>query len=88
MLVWMAIPVRDLLNRLDESAATLEDLLDRHPGRHLLAEYEATVLERSHADSGHLPDLLARIEQAVFSLCSGGREGTERLSALHDGFGI
>jgi hypothetical protein len=84
----MAIPVRDLLDRLGESAATLEDLLDRHPGRHLLAEYESTVLERSDANSGHLSDLLARIEQTIFSLCSEGREGTERLSALHDGFGI
>jgi hypothetical protein len=88
MLVCMAIPVRDLLDRLDESAAALEDLLDRHPGRHLLAEYEATVLEQSDASPGHLSDLLARIEQATFSLRSEGLKGPERLSALHDGVGI
>jgi hypothetical protein len=88
MLVCMAIPVRDLLDRLDESAATLEDLLDRHPGRHLLAEYETTVLEQSDASSGQLSDLLARIEQAIFSLCPERQKGPERLSALHDGFGI
>jgi hypothetical protein len=88
MLVCMAIPLRDLLDRLDESAATLEDLLDRHPARHLLAEYETTVLEQSDASPGHLSDLLAPIEQAIFSLCSEGTTGRERLSALHNGFGI
>jgi hypothetical protein len=54
----------------------------------LLAEYETTVLEQSDASPGHLSDLLARIEQAIFSLCSEGTTGRERLSALHNGFGI
>jgi hypothetical protein len=88
MLVCMATPVRDLLDQLDERAATLEDLLDRHPGRHLLAEYETTVLEQSDASPGHLSDLLARIEQAILSLCPEGREGRERLSARHAAVGI
>ena len=88
MLVCMAIPVRDLLDRLDESAATLEDLLDRHPGRHLLAEYETTVLEQSDTSPGHLSDLLARIGQAILSLSSEGRKRPERLSALQYGIDL
>jgi hypothetical protein len=35
-----------LLDRIDERPALLERLLDDHPGRHLLAEYETTLLER------------------------------------------
>ena len=60
----------------------------QHPGRHLLAEYETTVLERYDASPGHLSDLLARIERAILSLCTEGRRGPERLSPLHDDVSI
>jgi hypothetical protein len=58
----------DLLDQLDERAATLEGLLDRHPGRHLLAEYEATVLECSVFSPAQAADLLIRLEHVIASL--------------------
>ena len=58
----------DLLHHLDERAATLGRLLDGHPGRHLLAEYEATVLECPAFCPDRGADLLTRIEQAISNL--------------------
>jgi hypothetical protein len=68
MLVYVAVSASDLLGQLDERAASLETLLDRHPGRHLLAEYETTVLECPAFCPAHGVDLLTRIEQAIASL--------------------
>jgi hypothetical protein len=73
----MTVDAEELLDRLDERAVFLEMLLDRHPGRHLLAEYEATLLEpccflpELHCDPellDHAADLLARMEQVISSL--------------------
>ena len=66
MLACMA--ATNLLDQLDERAATLEGLLDRHPGRHLLAEYEATVLECPAFCPARGADLLVRLEQVISSL--------------------
>jgi hypothetical protein len=54
----------DLLDQLDERAVMLESLLDRH----LLAEYETTVLECPAFCPAHAPDLLMRIEQVISGL--------------------
>jgi hypothetical protein len=61
----MAASAGDLLDQLDERAVALESLLDRHPGRHLLAEYETTVLECPGFCPAHAADLLKRIEQMI-----------------------
>ena len=73
----MTMGAEELLDRLDQRAALLEALLDRHPGRHLLAEYEAALLEpccflpKLHSDAellDHASNLLARMEQVISSL--------------------
>jgi hypothetical protein len=64
----MVASVGDLLDQLDERAVALESLLDRHPGRHLLAEYETTVLECPGFCPAHAADLLRRIEQMISDL--------------------
>ena len=78
MLQAMSIPVRTMLEELDRRAAQLDALLDRHPGRHLLAEYEAefcdredVLLERVAEDPGlesYVADLLRRMEGMVAAL--------------------
>jgi hypothetical protein len=58
---------------LDRRAAALACLLDSHPARHLLAEYEAVFLDRQpcveraadHDDALSASDLLARMEAAI-----------------------
>ena len=66
-----------LLDRIDARAALLERLLDDHPGRHLLAEYETTLLERPGLAEADLTDasfrhevegLLARIDGQIIHL--------------------
>ena len=61
-----------LLDRIDARAALLERLLDDHPGRHLLAEYETTLLDRPG---------LAEAELSVASF----RQEVEGLLARIDG---
>ena len=64
----MVASAGDLLDQLDERAVTLESLLDRHPGRHLLAEFETTILECPGFCTAHAVDLLVRIEQMISDL--------------------
>ena len=73
----MTMGADELLDRLDERGVLLEALLDGHPGRHLLAEYEAALLEpccflpKLHRDPellDHASNLLARMEQVISSL--------------------
>lgn len=73
----------DLLDRVDESAERLSDLLDRHPGRHLLAEYEATVLERHDFCPLRASDLLARMESVIVSLTAQRASETEKTLPGH-----
>lgn len=73
----------DLLDRVDESAERLSDLLDRHPGRHLLAEYEATVLERHDFCPLRASDLLARMESVIVSLTAQRATETEKTLPGH-----
>lgn len=68
--------VETLAAALDRSAAALARLLDSHPARHLLAEYEAVFLDRRpciepivhDADGSGAQDLLARMEVAIEAL--------------------
>jgi hypothetical protein len=64
----MVASAGDLLDQLDERAFALESLLDRHPGRHLLAEYETTILECPGFCLEHAADVLVRIEQMISEL--------------------
>jgi hypothetical protein len=73
----MTMDADELLDRLDERAVLLETLLDGHPGRHLLAEYEAALLEpccflpKLHCNPellDHASHLLERMEQVISSL--------------------
>jgi hypothetical protein len=64
----MVASAGDLLDQLDERAVALESLLDRHPGRHLLAEYETTILECPGFCPAHAADLLTRIQQMISEL--------------------
>jgi hypothetical protein len=67
-----------LMDRIDERAALLERLLDDHPGRHLLAEYETTLLDRPGLAEPRLTadrsfehevvELLARVDDQIASL--------------------
>jgi hypothetical protein len=79
----MTMGADELLDRLDERAVLPEALLDGHPGRHLLAEYEAALLEpcsfspKLHCDAellGHASNLLARMEQVISSLHAGSSD--------------
>jgi hypothetical protein len=79
----MTMAAEELLDRLDEQAILLEALLERHPGRHLLAEYEATLLEpccfvpKLHRDPemlDHAANLLARMEHVISSLTTSSSE--------------
>ncbi len=66
------------LDRIDRRAALLDRLLDGHPGRDLLAEYEIRVLERPGLAEGYLvedpsfrhdvEELLARIDKQIADL--------------------
>ncbi len=60
---------------LDERAALLARLLDSHPARHLLAEYEAVFLDRRPCvDSGSIDEpgaarrLLTAMDNAIAEL--------------------
>lgn len=67
-----------LLDQIDERAAQLERLLDDHPGRHLLAEYEVAVLDRPGLVKGmlvgtswfrsYIEGLLDRIDLQIVAL--------------------
>jgi hypothetical protein len=79
----MTTDAGDLLDRLDERALLLEMLLDGHPGRHLLAEYETTLLEpccsppqlqRNPELLDHASNLLARMEHVILSLDASSSE--------------
>jgi hypothetical protein len=79
----MTTDAGDLLDRLDERALLLEMLLDGHPGRHLLAEYETTLLEpccsppqlqRNPELLDHASNLLARMEHVILSLGASSSE--------------
>ena len=87
----MTMDADELLDRLDERAVLLETLLDRHPGRHLLAEYEAALLEpccflpKLHCNPellDHASHLLERMEQVISSL---GASCSEAGSAMIPG---
>ena len=70
-----AASIAPLAASLDERAALLARLLDSHPARHLLAQYEAVFLDRrpcmdrrSIDVSGAAQRLLAAMDDAIAEL--------------------
>lgn len=58
----------DIYKLLDEQAAALERMLDNHPGRHLLAEYETSVLENANCTAEDALALLEKFASMIYHL--------------------
>jgi hypothetical protein len=77
--------IAPLAASLDERAALLARLLDTHPARHLLAEYEAVLLDRRPCVDRRLIDetraahhLLSAMDNAIAELEASATQNSPR----------